>query len=104
MAGSDGALGGYQCSEGTGWVTGFKDVDGTFHPYAQNAREEPASVHANYARAMGKFEISSHGALDGMSDMGTVSVRATDNVAWAIENGMMGSGGFVAGQSSIIRA
>lgn len=71
--------------------------DGTFHPYAQNAREEPASMHANYARAMGKFEISSHGALDGMSDMGTVSVRATDNVAWAVENGMMGGGGFVAG-------
>lgn len=127
MAGSHNALGDYQCSEGTGWVTGFEDVDGrvcfakalawanafgvtdgygdgTCHPYAQNTREEFASMHANYAKAMGKFETSSHSALDGMSDMGTVSVRATDNVAWAVENGMMGSGGFVAGQSSITRA
>lgn len=90
MAGSDGALGGYQCSEGTGWVTGFEDVDcrvcfakalawanafgvtdgygdGTFHPYAQNTREELASMHANHARAIGKFEIPSHSALDDMS-------------------------------------
>lgn len=61
-------------------------------------------MHANHARAIGKFETSSHSALDDMSNMGTVSVRATDNVAWAVENGMMGSGGFVAGQSSITRA
>ncbi|MBM6777871.1 S-layer homology domain-containing protein [Collinsella tanakaei] len=127
MAGGDNALGDFQYSESTGWVTGFEDVDGhayfakalawahasgiangygdgTFAPYAQITREEFASMLANYAKSMGEFTAAGEGALDGMSDANTVSDWATGNVAWAVENGVMGNGGFVAGQSNITRA
>ncbi|OUO57788.1 hypothetical protein B5F74_11720 [Collinsella sp. An271] len=127
MAGGDNALGDYQYSESTGWVTGFEDVDGhayfakalawahasgiangygdgAFAPYAQITREEFASMLANYAKSMGEFTAAGEGALDGMSDANTVSDWAEDNVAWAVENGVMGNGGFVAGQSNITRA
>ncbi|MCF6413259.1 S-layer homology domain-containing protein [Collinsella tanakaei] len=59
---------------------------------------------ANYAKAMGKFEAADESALDSMSDANTVSDWAEANVAWAVENGVMGNGGFVAGQSNITRA
>ncbi len=78
--------------------------DGTFKPYAQITREEFASMLANYAKAMGKFEAADEGALDSMSDANTVSDWAEANVAWAVENGVMGNGGFVAGHSNITRA
>ncbi|OUO57947.1 hypothetical protein B5F74_11490 [Collinsella sp. An271] len=109
-----------------GYNTGFSDVDGhayfakalawarafgvangsngEFRPYDQITREEFASLLANYAKAMGKFEAADASALDGMSDASTVSDWAKDNVAWAVESGIMGNGGFVAGQSNIIRA
>ena len=78
--------------------------DGTFAPFAQITREEFASMLANYAKAMGKFEAADESALDSMSDANTVSDWAEANAAWAVENGVMGNGGFVAGQSNITRA
>ena len=117
----------FSFDENTGYNTGFSDVDGhayfakalawarafgvangygdgTFAPYAQITREEFASMLANYAKAMGKFTAAADDALDGVSDANTVSDWAEDNVAWAVENGVMGNGGFVAGQSNITRA
>ncbi|MDN0068778.1 S-layer homology domain-containing protein, partial [Collinsella ihumii] len=127
MADGNNAMGDFEYSEDKGWITGFSDVDGnayyakalawakafgvangygdgTFKPYEDITREEFASMLANYAKAMGKFEAANEGALDGMSDADTVSDWATDNIAWAVENGVMGNGGFVAGQSNITRA
>ena len=127
MADGNNAMGDFEYSEDKGWITGFSDVDGnayyakalawanafgvangygdgTFHPYAQITREEFASMLANYAKTMGKFTAAADDALDGVSDANTVSDWAEDNVAWAVENGVMGNGGFVAGQSNITRA
>ncbi|MDN0070026.1 S-layer homology domain-containing protein [Collinsella ihumii] len=39
-----------------------------------------------------------------MSDADTVSDWAEENVAWAVENGVLGNGGYVAGHSNITRA
>ena len=116
----------FQYNENTGYNTGFSDVDGhayfakalawahasgvangsngEFRPYDQITREEFASLLANFAKSKGEFVAADESALDGMSDANTVSDWAEDNVAWAVENGVMGNGGFVAGQSNIKRA
>ncbi|MDN0064719.1 S-layer homology domain-containing protein, partial [Collinsella ihumii] len=128
LAGGDNAMGDYQYSETTGWITGFDDVDGhayyakalawahstgvangyagttSFRPEAKITREEFASLLANFAKVSGKDVDAADGALDGMSDANTVSDWAEANVAWAVEAGIMGNGGFVAGQSNISRA
>ena len=128
LAGGDNAMGDYQYSETTGWITGFDDVNGhayyakalawahstgvangyagttSFRPEAKITREEFASLLANFAKVSGKDVDAADGALDGMSDANTVSDWAEANVAWAVEAGIMGNGGFVAGQSNISRA
>ncbi len=128
MAGGDSLHGDdeFSFSEDKGYDTGFNDVDGhayfakalawahasgvangsngDFRPYDKITREEFASLLANFAKNKGDFTAADEGALDGMSDANTVSDWATDNVAWAVENGVMGNGGFVAGQSNITRA
>ena len=128
MAGGDSAHGDneFQFSEDTGYNTGFNDVDGhayfakplawahasgvangsdgNFRPYDKITREEFASLLANFAKNKGDFTAADDSVLDGMSDAGTVSDWAADNVAWAVENGVMGNGGFVAGQDNITRA
>ena len=128
MAGGDTKYGqeDFQYNEVFGYNTGFTDVDGhtyfakalawakafgvangsngEFRPYDDITREEFASLLANYAKAMGKFEAADASALDSVSDANTVSGWAKDNVAWAVANKVMGNGGFVAGQSDITRA
>ena len=125
--------GGYQMDDDNfvkneaGYDTGFSDVegsewyakalawakacgvangfgDGTFQPNAKLTREQFAGFLSNYAKAKGEYKAPSAGALDKVSDKGTVSSWATASVSWAVENGVMGNGGFVAGQSDVTRA
>lgn len=89
------------------WAKAFgvaNSSNGEFRPYDDITREEFASLLANYAKAMGKFEAADDSALDSAFDANTVSAWAKDNVAWAVANKVMGNGGFVAGQSNITRA
>lgn len=128
MAGGNSAHGDneFQYSETTGYNTGFNDVDGhayfakplawahasgvangsdgNFRPYDKITREEFASLLANFAKNKGDYAAAADDALAGISDAASVSDWAEDNVAWAVENGVMGNGGFVAGQSNITRA
>ena len=110
-----------------GYVTGFSDVDGTvyygkaiawakqagvvngygdgtFAPDADVTREEFAAMVANFAKMVNGFKAPAAGALDGMSDAASVSAWAQESVAWAVENGIMGNGGFVSAQEDITRA
>ena len=128
MAGGENwnGMGDYQYSETTGWMTGFDDVDGhayyakalawahaagvangsngSFRPTDEITREEFAALLANFARSKGDYVTPSEGALDGVSDASTVSGWATEVVAWAVENGVMGNGGFVNAGANILRA
>ena len=59
---------------------------------------------ANYAKAYGTYEAAGSDALDEMSDADQVAEFATESVAWAVENGIIGNSGYVAAGSTIIRA
>ncbi|OUO57790.1 hypothetical protein B5F74_11730 [Collinsella sp. An271] len=127
MAGADVSYGEDWLSQNIGYVTRYSDVDenayyakaiawatkvgivhgygdGTFAPTKQITREEFATMLANYAKAAGNFDAADGSALDGMSDAASVSDWAEESVAWAVENGVMGNGGFIAAQSDITRA
>ena len=116
----------FHFDETGGYVTGFEDVDGhayyakaiawaeasgvvnghdgQFRPTDDITREEFAAMLANYAKATGKFVASDGSALAGLSDASSVSAWAQESVAWAVENEVMGNGGFVAPQDDIARA
>ena len=86
-----------------GVVNGYDD--GTFRPDQAVSRQEFAGMLANYAeRFDSSFKAASADALDEMPDAGEVADWAKEAVAWAVENGIMGNGGFIAPGSTIIRA
>lgn len=77
--------------------------NGQYRPLDEITREEFASMLVNYAKVYGLYEDSS-ADLSGFADASTVSGWAAENVAWAVENGIMGNGGYLAGQDNITRA
>ena len=110
-------------NEIAGYETGFSDVDGkafygkaiawakqagvvngygdgTFAPDAPVTREEFAAMVANYASKydQGYKAVESTDALKDFDDANGVSEWAEKVVAWAVENGIMGNGGFLAAQ------
>ena len=115
--------------EGEGYVTGFSDVDGEmyyakaiawakqagvingyagtteFRPDAPVTREEFCAMLANYAS---KYDESyAEGDVDSLAkfdDADGVSKWAEGVVAWGVENGIIGNGGFLNAQGDIIRA
>ena len=115
--------------ETKGWVTGFDDVDGhayyaqavawanktgvvngydedTFGPEDEITREQFAAMLSNYAKVVNRDETVGSvdtSVLDEYKDANTVSGWATDAVAWAVENGVMGNNGSVMGQNKITR-
>ena len=93
-----------QWAKQAGVVNGYGD--GTFNPLKQITREEFASMLANYAKALGDDVTVDDvdEVLDAYADANTVSDWAESNVAWAVENGVMGNGGFIKGNGAISRA
>ena len=93
-----------QWAKQTGVVNGYGD--GTFNPLKQITREEFASMLANFAKSLGEDVTveSTDEVLGGFADANTVSDWAESNVAWAVENGIMGNGGFINGNGAISRA
>ena len=86
-----------------GVVNGYDD--GTFRPDQAVSRQEFAGMLANYAERFDtSFKAAGADALDEMPDAGEVADWAKEAVAWAVENGIMGNGGFIAPGSTIIRA
>ena len=77
--------------------------NGQYRPLDEINREEFASMLANYAKVYGLYEDAS-ADLSSFADASTVSGWAAENVAWAVENGIMGNGGYLAGQDNITRA
>ena len=116
----------FKFDETGGYITGFEDVDGhayyakaiawakaagvvnghggNFRPNDDITREEFATMLANYAKASGKSIATDGSALAELPDASGVSSWAQESVAWAVENEVMGNGGFVAAQSNITRA
>ena len=85
-----------------GIITGYGD--GTFKPEQNISREEFACMLAKYAKSQGKFVASDGSDLAALPDAGSVSSWAQENVAWAVEQGLIGSAGYVAPQNAITRA
>lgn len=101
--------------EGTGWETGFTDVDGnqyyaealawardagiasgygdgTFHPDANITREEFVCLLGKYATAVHDdttVEFHQTGVLDEFNDSGDISDWARPSVAWAKDNAVV---------------
>ena len=93
-----------QWAKQAGVVNGYGD--GTFNPLKQITREEFASMLANFAKSLGD-DVTVENAdkvLGAFADANTVSDWAESNVAWAVENGIMGNGGFINGNGAISRA
>ena len=93
-----------QWAKQAGVVNGYGD--GTFNPLKQITREEFASMLANFAKSLGD-DVTVENAdevLGAFADADTVSDWAESNVAWAVENGIMGNGGFIKGNGAISRA
>ena len=88
----------------TGVVNGY-DED-TFGPNDKITREQTAAMIANYAKALGKYQAAKDvtGTLAAFSDGSQVSDWAKAEVAWAVENGVMGNGGYLAPTDQITRA
>ena len=124
--GKDMSDGLFDYNASTGYETGFKDVngkayyakalawanetdvangygDGTFKPEAQITREEFAALLSNYAKLKGEYKAPT-GDLSSFEDASSVSGWATEVVEWAVENGVLGNGGFLAGDAQITRA
>ena len=115
-------------NENTGYVTGFSDVngknyygaaiawakqagvvngygDGTFKPEQTVTREEFCAMLANYASKFDDdYAEGSASTLDSFDDAAQVSGWAEKVVAWGVENGIIGNGGFLNAQGQIIRA
>ena len=89
-------------AKAAGVVNGYGD--GTFKPESPITREEFAVMLSNYAKKVGNFEAADGSALAELPDASSVSDWAEEAVAWAVENGYMGKGGFVNAKSDIIRA
>ena len=85
-----------------GIVNGYGD--GTFGPNDPITREQFAGMLANYAKATGDYATPSADALDGIADASGVDAWANEAVSWAVENGVMGNGGYVYAQNEISRA
>ena len=129
MAGGDAFYGDQQFNynENTGYDTGFGDVngkayygkaiawahaagiingygDGTFKPEQTITAEEFAAMLSNYAAKMGDdVEGTDLSVLDAYTDASQVSDWAKQAVAWAVENDVMGNGGFLAPTEDIAR-
>ena len=86
----------------SGIITGYGD--GTFAPEQNITREEFACMLAKYAKSQGKFAASDGSALAALPDAGSVDGWAKESVAWAVEQGLMGSAGYVAPLTDITRA
>ena len=89
----------------TGVVNGY--TDGTFRPEESITREELAAMLANYAKVIDQKDVTPEDAEGTLADFGDgseVSGWATDVVAWAVENGVMGNGGYIAPTDDITRA
>ena len=85
----------------TGVANGYGD--GTFKPGQEISREEFAALLSNYAKLKGDYKAPTKD-LSSFNDVSSVSDWAKTAVAWAVENEVMGNGGFLAGQSDITRA
>ena len=116
----------FQFNENYGFITGFDDVDGhayyaqsiawakalgvenghdgKFRPDDKVTSEEFATMLANFAKSNGESIASDGSALAAIADGADVSGWAQESVAWAVENGIMGNGGFVAAHTDITRA
>ena len=89
----------------TGVVNGY--TDGTFKPEENITREELAAMLANYAKVIDQKDVTPEDAEGTLADFGDgseVSGWATDVVAWAVESGVMGNGGYLAPADDITRA
>ena len=129
MAKADGKMSenGLQYTELGGYITGFDDVDGNeyyakaiawarlagvvngydethFGPEDTITREQFAAMLMNYEKKFGDYEQADASVLDDFDDASGVSSWATNAVAWGVENGILGNGGFLGAQSDIIRA
>ena len=129
MAKADGKMSenGLQYTQLGGYITGFEDVDGNeyyakaiawarlagvvngydethFGPEDTITREQFAAMIMNYERKFGDYEQADASVLDDFDDASGVSSWATNAVAWGVENGILGNGGFLGAQSDIIRA
>ena len=97
-------------AEAIGWavksgvVSGYDDK--TFGPNDKITREQTAAMISNYAKALGKHQAAEdvEGTLAAFGDGAQVSDWARAEVAWAVENGVMGNGGYLAPQDQITRA
>lgn len=89
-------------AETAGVVHGYDD--GSFHPDQPVTREEFATMLANYARTCSSYQDPADDVLAGFGDASTVSDWATEAVSWAVEQGILGNGGYLAGTSTITRA
>ena len=85
-----------------GVVNGYGD--GTFKAEQSVTREEFACMLANYAQKFGTFAAAGDDALAEMSDATAVDDWAKSSVAWAVENKVMGNGGFINAFGKITRA
>ena len=82
-------------AKSTGVVNGFAGTD-QFGPDDNITREQFAAMLANYAQKRGATLPSDvDGILAGISDGPSTSDWAKASVAWAVENEVMGRGGFV---------
>ena len=118
---------GLQYTELGGYITGFEDVDGNeyyakaiawarlagvvngydethFGPEDTITREQFAAMLLNYEKKFGDYEQADASVLDDFDDAAGVSSWATNAVAWGVENGILGNGGFLGAQNDIIRA
>lgn len=90
------------------WAAASSVVHGVsptiFEPESDVTREQLATMLMNYARAIGKYAPANPTVLDSFKDRTSVSDWATEAVAWAAQNGIMGNGGYLSGQTSITRA
>lgn len=89
-------------AKNAGVVNGYGD--GTFRPDESVTREEFACMLANFAALKGDDVEGADTDLSGFGDSASVSDWALDAVEWAVENGVMGNGGFLAPANSISRA
>lgn len=97
------AADGIAWAQDEGVFNGNAHVDGTvtMDPWSLLSREQAASVLYNM---LGDGERPDPAALDSFDDGDRVSAWAVDGVAWAVENGVMGNGGYLAPASGCTRA
>lgn len=84
-----------------GIFTGYENPNGlpTFDPGAPLTREQAAKV----LRMVSRSRSGNTGILSNYPDAGSVSSWATGSVAWAVENNIMGKGGFLSGNAPCSR-